>query len=73
MSLLELDGSKRDFQRGKTIINLLISQVNLMLCYVNDLYDLKTLSRGVYKQFKEHFDLRIAVNFVMDMFKQTAE
>jgi hypothetical protein len=44
-----------------------------MLCYVNDLYDYRLINQGVYKQFREHFNPKVAFNFVMDMFKQTAE
>ena len=44
-----------------------------MLCFVNDLLDLKQMKHGVYKQRNAIFDPNLVLQQVVDMFSYQAE
>ena len=48
-------------------------QSQLMLCFVNDLLDLKQMKHGVYKQMISVFDPNEVLQQMMDMFSYQAE
>jgi len=47
--------------------------MNLLLCLVNDVLDLKMIEEGVFKRQNEKFDPHETLNFVLNIFRQHAE
>lgn len=57
----------------KKTIMIVISEVNLLICIVNDLMDLKLLENKEYVARKEEFALDSVFQFIQTMFAQQAE
>ena len=56
----------------KRIIVIVVSQINLLICLVNDILDLKMVQKGQFVPKNEWFSLREAINFVLSIFSQQA-
>ena len=50
------------------LINLIISQLTLLLCLVNDVMDMKLIERGEYEQKKSPFKIKTITDFICAMF-----
>lgn len=50
------------------LVLLLISQINLLLCLVNDMLDLKMIEVGRFVQRKEKFEADKVFKFILDIF-----
>ena len=55
------------------MITVLISQINLLLCLVNDILDMKMIDEDQFVTRHEEFDPTATLNFIVSMFAQTAE
>ena len=49
-------------------MSIIISQINLIVCLVNDIVDLKKIEEGRFFAHKVNFNPRKTLNFVMDIF-----
>ena len=56
-----------------TLVKMIFYQSQLMLCFVNDLLDLKQMKHGVYKQIITIFDPNEVLQLMIDMFSYQAE
>ena len=54
----------------RRIIVIVVSQINLLICLVNDILDIKMLQIGQFVSRKEVFSLNEAINFVINIFAQ---
>ena len=57
---------------GRRLILLVISQVNLLLCLVNDMLDLKMIEMGRFVSRKETFSPSQTLKFIMEVFQLQA-
>ena len=57
----------------QTLVKMIFYQSQLMLCFVNDLLDLKQMKHGVYKQIIIIFDPNEVLQLMIDMFSYQAE
>ena len=53
---------------ARDIIFIVISQINLLLCLVNDILDLKLIEENKFVAKKELFQPRETFNFITNMF-----
>ena len=51
-----------------SVIQLIVSQLNLLLCLVNDVLDMKLIQEGVFKPKFERFQLQKTLDFIVAMF-----
>lgn len=57
----------------KRLVLLLISQINLLLCLVNDMLDLKMIEMGEFVSRKEPFSVSKTFQFILDIFQLQSE
>ena len=57
----------------QTLVKMIYYQSQMMLCFVNDLLDLKQMKHGVYKQIITIFDPNELLQLMIDMFSYQAE
>ena len=57
----------------KRLIVIVVSQINLLICLVNDILDLKMVQKGQFVPKNEVFSLREAIKFVLSIFSQQAQ
>ena len=57
----------------RRLILLLISQVNLLLCLVNDMLDLKLIEMGEFVSRKEPLQIEKTFKFILDIFQLQAQ
>lgn len=55
------------------VLKLLIAQLNLLLCLVNDILDIKLIQVGKYELKQTKFRPQEALNFIVDMFKPQSD
>ena len=55
-------------QQAITFINLVISQLNLLLSQVNDVLDIKLIEEGVFEPKLSPFDPLNVLQFIKSMF-----
>ena len=55
------------------LVKMIFFQSQLMLCFVNDLLDLKQMKHGVFKQIMTIFDPAEVLQLMIDMFSYQAE
>ena len=60
-------------KHAQQIIKMVISQINLLLCLVNDILDLKMIELGRFVTRKEAFNPVDVFNFILSMFNLTAQ
>ena len=53
----------------KRLVLLLISQMNLLLCLVNDMLDLKMIEMGEFVSRREPFKVGKTFQFILDIFQ----
>ena len=53
----------------RKIIFLIISQLNLLLCLVNDVIDIKMIDQGKYNERIEAFSIESILDFTVAMFE----
>jgi len=56
----------------RKILNLIIAQLNLLLCLVNDVLDIKTIEQGKFEQKNSSFVPHDTFEFIMAMFRPQA-
>ena len=54
----------------RRIIVIVVSQINLLICLVNDILDIKMLQKGQFVSKNEVFSLEETINFVISIFAQ---
>ena len=55
-------------ENARSILILIISQLNLLLCLVNDVLDIKLIDQGKYNSSSETFSPKSAIDFIVTMF-----
>ena len=60
-------------ETAKSTIWLVISQINLLLCLVNDSLDLRLIEQGKFVERRELFSPRETLNFITKMFAPQVE
>ena len=69
-SLLTMPGhNEGTFQ----MLSLIVSQLNLLLCLVNDVLDIKLIKMGKFEAKTSVFDPKQTLRFIEDMFKPQAD
>ena len=58
---------------ARQVILLVISQINLLLCLVNDILDLKMIQQNRFVTRLQEFNPLETFKFVIDIFRQHAE
>ena len=58
---------------GQRLIKIIISQVNLLLCLVNDILDLKLIEEKKFVNKQEIFSPRDTLEFIVNMFAPQVE
>ena len=53
----------------KSILQLIIMQLNMLLCLVNDVLDIKMITHGNYEQKIEKFCPKEVFDYIIAMFK----
>lgn len=53
-------------------LNLIIAQLNLLLCLVENVLDLKLIERGEFQQKNQNFDPMEVLSFICAMFRPQA-
>ena len=59
--------------KAKSIILIIISQLNLLLCLVNDVLDIKMINQGQYQPKIQTFSPEGVFKFIKDMFQPQSE
>ena len=54
----------------RQIFSLAISQINLLVCLVNDIVDLNRIEEGSFHVHTSEFNARNALNFVISIFAE---
>ena len=67
--LLEQLLQKENDSHARSIILIIISQLNLLLCLVNDVLDIKMINQGCYTPKLELFSPADVIQFILDMFQ----
>lgn len=57
----------------RSTINLLVCQLNLLLCLVNDVLDIKLIESGKFRQKSTVFDPRETIEFIKQIFLPQSE
>ena len=55
-SMMEMGDSAKDRKEAHRIMNLIKFQIRILLCFVNDLLDLRQISEGVFEKKPTVFD-----------------
>lgn len=53
-------------------LNLIISQLNMLLCLVNDVLDIKQIEQGVFEKKVQEFSPKSTLEWIAAMFKPQA-
>ena len=53
----------------RRLVLLIVSQINLLLCLVNDMLDLKMIEMGKFVTRREPFEVNQTFKFILDIFK----
>ena len=59
--------------RSIKILKLIISQLNLLLCLVRDVLDLKLIEQGEFQLQSSAFDPNAILEFIQTMFKPQSD
>ena len=54
----------------RRIIGIVISQINLLICLVNDILDIKMLQKGKFMTKNQAFSIIETINFIKNVFAQ---
>ena len=61
-------------ENAVSLINLIVSQLNMLLCLVNDVLDIKLIQSQKFQPRFVKFDpIKDALEFIVTMFKSQAE
>ena len=55
---------------SRNIVHIVIQQMNLLLCLVNDMLDLKSIEQGNFISHLEDFSPIETIKFIMSIFKK---
>ena len=55
------------------MLKLIIAQLNLLLCLVNDVLDLKQIERGEFEKKNSNFNPHAILEFISSMFQHHAK
>ena len=55
-------------EAANRVIRIIITQINLLLCLVNDILDLKLIEEKKFKPKLALFDPRETLDFIVDLF-----
>ena len=73
LMILESLLSKVIEETMRNTVLVLIGQINLLLCLVNDILDMKLIDQSAFVSSQEIFNPTDAFKFVLNIFKNTAE
>ena len=64
----------QEFNKGvMTVLNLIVQQLNFLLCLVNNVLDIKMIQQGIYDQKVEKFNPQSTIDFCVAMFKPQSQ
>ena len=66
--LMEMDLGN-DRRKANRIMGLIKYQIRMLLCFVNDLLDLRQISEGVFEIKPTVFDPNNVIQLIVDMFE----
>ena len=57
----------------ENVLQLIVTQLNLLLCLVNDVLDIKLIEEGKFQKKMERFEPQKLLDFIVAMFEPQAE
>jgi len=55
------------------MLNIITNQLNLLLCLVNDVLDMKMIEQGIYSTKCEEFNPKDTLNFILTIFEPQSQ
>lgn len=60
-------------KESNNVLNLVISQLNLLLSLVSDVLDMKLINEGMFNSQMESFNPKSTLDFIVAMFKPQSQ
>ena len=72
-NLIEMQNGPENPKLACKIMNLIKYQIHMLLCFVNDLLDLRQISENLFQVKASVFDPNLVIQLIIDMFEPQAK